>query len=183
MRRNGNDIHLGPSEYYWGTSPERILTVLGSCISITVWVPSKKCGGMCHFVISRSAAGVPSAPDPKYCEDAIAALLRRLQSEGVSPSRCEVKMTGGAEMFPSRGTSVGETNVCCAEKYLREAGFDIRARHTGGRNSRYIIFELETGDLWVRTAAGILIPENRLDAPQEFPEASVLSGVGGGANG
>lgn len=181
MRRDGDDIHLGPSEYYWGNSPERIITVLGSCISISVWVPSKKCGGMCHFVISRDGAGTPTPPDPKYCEDAINALLRKLDGLGVRPSGCEVKMTGGAEMFPSRGTSVGEKNTCCAEKYLREAGFPIRARHTGGKNSRYIIFELETGDLWVRTRAGVLIPENGIDA--EPKPTAALPGCGGGADG
>ena len=183
MRRDGNDIHLGPSEYYWGQSPERILTVLGSCISITVWVPSKKCGGMCHFVISR-AAGAPVPPDAKYCEDAIGALLQKLGEIGVPPSRCEVKMTGGAEMFPTGGLSVGESNVCCAEKYLREAGFAVKARHTGGKSSRYIIFDLESGDLWVKTRTGLLVPESRIDAFSESGSEAVTAGcAGGGAHG
>lgn len=184
MRRDGDDIHLGPSEYYWGSCPERILTVLGSCISITVWVPSKKCGGMCHFVISRSASGVLSPPDPKYCEDAIAALMHRLEAERIRPSECEVKMTGGAEMFPVSGLSVGEKNVCCAEKYLTAAGFVIKARHTGGSSSRYVIFDLETGDLWVRTKSGLLVGEDRMDMLNESENGAVTAGCArGGTDG
>ena len=42
------DLVLQPGEWFFGQSPNRISTLLGSCVAVTVWHPILRCGGLCH---------------------------------------------------------------------------------------------------------------------------------------
>ena len=44
-------VFLHPGECYFGGGPTRIATLLGSCVSITVWHPRLLVGGMCHYML------------------------------------------------------------------------------------------------------------------------------------
>ena len=174
MYRLNNDVHLGMADYYWGMSPEKIHTVLGSCISVTIWNPVKKSGGMCHFLLPRSRAYDKGESDARYCEDSVGLLAENISSENLKPSCYQVKIFGGAAMFEESMSRVGESNIRCAEEMLCSHGFVIAARHVGGSSSRHIIFELETGDVWVKTNKGILIPESEMDAGEDMIDTSGL---------
>ncbi|MBL8511280.1 MAG: chemotaxis protein CheD, partial [Betaproteobacteria bacterium] len=45
------DIFLQPGEFYFGDADTRIRTLLGSCVSITMWHPTRRIGGMCHYML------------------------------------------------------------------------------------------------------------------------------------
>ena len=66
------DVFLQPGDFHFGAGRTRISTLLGSCISITLWHPARLIGGMCHFMLpSRGLpAGVPL--DGRYADEALA---------------------------------------------------------------------------------------------------------------
>jgi len=163
MYRIDDDIHLEPSDFYWGKSPEKIHTVLGSCISVTVWNPVRKSGGMCHYMLTRNVLRKDGPPDPRYCEDSMDLIFKFVKEENLNPSRYQVKIFGGAAMFADGASRIGDANIRCAEEHLTSHGFIIAARHVGGDSSRHIVFELETGDVWVKTQKGSRISEADMD--------------------
>ena len=57
--RNVIEIFLQPGDFYFGDRDTRIRTLLGSCVSITMWHPRLHVGGMCHFMLpERGLAAV-----------------------------------------------------------------------------------------------------------------------------
>jgi chemotaxis receptor (MCP) glutamine deamidase CheD len=60
------DIFLQPGEYFVGDASYRVRTLLGSCVSITLWHLRLKIGAMSHFLLGSSAR-VPGAElDARY---------------------------------------------------------------------------------------------------------------------
>lgn len=163
MKRDGNDIFLEPADFYWGNAPERIHTVLGSCISLTIWNPVKKTGGMCHFLLPRVLRDDANEIAGRYCEDAVRVLMDSVRKEGMRLATYEVKIFGGAAMFDNTTAAIGVNNIKCAEEMALLHGFSIKARHVGGKCSRHIIFELASGDVWVKTNNGVLISEEKME--------------------
>ena len=48
-----NAVVLRPGDFYFGGGRTRISTLLGSCVSITLWHPQRHVGGMCHYLLAR----------------------------------------------------------------------------------------------------------------------------------
>ena len=40
-------VLLGAGDFYFGSGHTRVSTLLGSCVSITLWHPRRRIGGMC----------------------------------------------------------------------------------------------------------------------------------------
>lgn len=53
----GFEVYLLPGEYFVGDARYRIRTVLGSCVSITLWHRRLRIGAMSHFLLSEREAG------------------------------------------------------------------------------------------------------------------------------
>lgn len=53
----GFEVYLLPGEYFVGDARYRIRTVLGSCVSITLWHRPLRIGAMSHFLLSEREAG------------------------------------------------------------------------------------------------------------------------------
>ena len=71
------DVFLQPGDFHFGAGRTRISTLLGSCISITLWHPARLIGGMCHFMLPTRGlpGGVPL--DGRYADEALALFDRR----------------------------------------------------------------------------------------------------------
>ena len=61
-----------PSEKY----PSTRRTLLGSCVSISLWHPRRKIGGMCHYMLPSRGGCEASAPDGRYADEVIALMLQ-----------------------------------------------------------------------------------------------------------
>jgi chemotaxis protein CheD len=151
------DIFLQPGEVYFGDRHTRIRTLLGSCVAITVWHARKKIGGMCHYLVP--ARGQPSADalDGRYADEAVLLLLREIANAQTDPRDYQVKVFGGGNMLtkPSaagRGKpmNIAGRNIDVAEQLLARHGFVAAADHVGGDGYRQIIFEISSGDVWLR---------------------------------
>lgn len=163
------EIFLQPGEIYFGDSSTRIRTVLGSCVAITLWHPREKVGGMCHYMLGRRRGPKHKATaelDGKYADEALQLLLREIDAVGGNPREYEVKLFGGGNMFApvgndpearsqgsrnqARGINVADDNVVAGRELLARHGFAISAEQLGGRGHRQVIFEISSGDVWVR---------------------------------
>lgn len=152
------EIFLHPGDYYFGNRDTRIRTVLGSCVSITCWHPHLLVGGMCHYMLpergSIQRTGEYSTPDGRYADAAIAMLLLNIDDIGVSCKEYQVKLFGGSSMFPkaykNKTPQIHIQNVQVARRLIKQHGFRCVAEHLGGFGSRNIIFEVWSGDVWVK---------------------------------
>lgn len=153
------DVVLQPGEYFVGDARHRIRTLLGSCVSITLWDPDRLIGAMSHFLLPAPPSVSPSrlmpAPDARYGRDALTLMIAGLRSRKVVIERCVAKVFGGGDMFPGRaGASarcqVGQMNGEAARELLRAHGVPINAECLFGAAHRQIIFDVRTGHVWVR---------------------------------
>lgn len=160
------DVFLQPGEFFVGGVDFRVRTLLGSCVSITLWHPVRQIGAMSHFLLA-SRARESAAPDARYGDDALALMCAGLVAQGVDPRQCVAKIFGGADMFcgvpAAREFHIGRNNGVAARNMLAARGIPVRAEHLFGAGHRQVMFDIKDGDVWVRqvTPTGDAAPAAR----------------------
>jgi len=167
------EIHLPAGQFFFGRGQVRVQTVLGTCVAIAVWHPIRRIGGICHYLLPARGAGrgTEDAPPGLYADEVMELFADALRDADTRPQDYIVKITGGGHMFPEQLAntgcrdggctsarragcqSVGCQNICAARLLLRGAGYGIAAEHVGGQGSRRVVFELWSGDVWVKRGA------------------------------
>jgi chemotaxis protein CheD len=147
------DQFLQPGEYALGRSGHMFTTVLGSCVSITLWNRERRVGAISHFVVPTR--GVPARIlDARYGDEALLLMLRGLDRLGIPREECEAKIFGGAKMFYSEtranAMSVGERNGETARSLLRLYGIRTVSEDLFGLGHRKVVFDVHSGDVWSR---------------------------------
>ena len=154
------DIFLRPGECFVGDAGYRIRTVLGSCVSVTLWHPAKRIGAMSHFLLSARRGNVFEL-DGRYGDEAMQLLLRALVAAGVRPSECQAKIFGGGNMFPGRPrtyyTNIGHGNGETARRLLRSCRIPVVSESLFGEGYRNIIFDVAAGDVWSRLVKPVAV--------------------------
>lgn len=175
-----SDIFLMPGGFHFGGPGTRIRTVLGSCVSITLWHPVRRIGGMCHYMLARRPATHQRTHlDGKYGEDAIQLCLNAAKAHGVSPLEFEFKLFGAASMFSgasAQGSCVDGAcniatgscpNVPCANAriarlLLAQNGLEAVAEDLGGESHRSLVFDIDSGRVWRRHAMQVIPKQARV---------------------
>lgn len=158
------EIFLQPGDHYFGDEATRIRTVLGSCVSVVLWHPRERIGGMCHYMLpSRPRArGHGERPDGRYGDEAIELLLADIERSGTRPRDYQAKIIGGGNMFPGSpaGTAnlIGRRNVEAARRLVCAHGFVHVKGHLEGDGHRNVIFDVWSGDVWVRHRVAAVAP-------------------------
>lgn len=151
------DILLQPGDFYFTCDRNtRIRTLLGSCVSVTFWHPRLRIGGMSHFLLpsrkSNSSAPTGLHLDARYANESFLLFARELKQLSLPASQFQTKVFGGAQMFDSGTNSagIGDLNIVAARRGLEQLGLTGTSEHVGGQGHRNLIFELWSGDVWVR---------------------------------
>jgi len=157
------EIILQPGDFHFGDRDTRIRTLLGSCVSITMWHPILLIGGMCHYLLPARSERESSVLDGRYADEAMEMFMREIGAAGTRPAEYQVKLFGGGNMFPGiKKDSVdcsktscnpfGATckNVSCrnevaAKQLVKKYGISIQAASLGGSCSRQIFFDIWSG--------------------------------------
>lgn len=149
------DVFLLPGAYFVGDHRHRIRTLLGSCVSITLWHPGLRVGAMSHFLLSCRQRTEPQdcmSLDPRYGEEAMALMLEGLREQGVPYRQCQAKIFGGAEMFPqvkgAASQGVGRKNGESARRLLEAHHICVQSESLFGQGHRRIFFDVANGDVW-----------------------------------
>ncbi len=144
------EIYLLPGDYFVGGAGRRIRTLLGSCVSITLWHPQRRIGAMSHFLLSSRNPDKSAGLNSRYGEEALQLMLADLRAMGVDPVECQAKIFGGGQMFPGSAHSVGRQNGEVALRLLRELGIPVVSESLYGVGHRCIIFDVSSGNVWSR---------------------------------
>ncbi len=145
--------YLYPGTLFVSRQPHLVTTVLGSCISVCLWDPVTRLGGINHFLLPLwNGEGLAT---PKYGNVAIPKLIEKLAALGADPRRLVAKVFGGAAMWgPAPGLlQVGERNTELAQRLLAEMGIPIGGVDLGGMVGRKIIFNTGSGEVLLRRQA------------------------------
>lgn len=154
------DCYLKPGEFCLVLQPTIIKTVLGSCVTVTMYSARTKIGAACHALLPTCREEQEYKCPPGTCENTfrfvecvIPEMLRRLQGQGLAARELEVKLFGGADMMMGALADhqrVGSLNVQKAEMMLTRMGMTIKKSDVGGSVGRKLIFDTRTGDVWIK---------------------------------
>ena len=147
------EIFLQPGEYFASGGDTRIRTLLGSCVSVTIWHPELRVGAMSHFLLAeRVRRHTDGAPDGRYADEGMMLMIRDLAALDVPVAGCVAKVFGGGDMFPANtfAGSVGRSNVLAARRMLGALNIPIVSSSVFGSGHRFIIFDIPSGDVWSR---------------------------------
>jgi chemotaxis protein CheD len=130
---------------------------LGSCVAVAVHDPVAQVGGILHLMLPASSLdpGKAEANPWIFADTGIPRLLARVCRAGAAKSRLIVRLAGGAQLADAVGTfNIGGKNCIAVRQVLRHAGLEIHSESTGGRDSRTVLLDVESGRCLMRTSAG-----------------------------
>ncbi len=142
-------IVLNPGDFHFGAAPLQLVTLLGSCVTVTLWHPRHLIGGMCHFLLPNRPEKPGNKLDGHYAAEAFAMFDKAMAKHTSRPHEYQAKLFGGGDMFPSSNISLnlGERNIAVARALLRQRGIPLLTEHAGGAGHRKLIFDLNNGEV------------------------------------
>ena len=147
------DLFIHPGEYEFADENFCIRTTLGSCVSIVLWHRKRRLGGMCHYMLPSRKHRAEQTLNGKYADEALELMLREARKLGTRAEQYEVKLFGGGDMFPNsknRERTVAGRNIDAVRELIAAHGLRITSESMGGVGYRNVIFEIASGNVWVR---------------------------------
>ena len=146
-----HNIYLKPGEVVVAREPVLVTTVLGSCVSVTMFSPGSGVGAICHAMLPNN---VGRDEDLRYVDTALRHIYRKVTGYGAGRDLV-VKLFGGARVLNvgeggSPGRTVGEQNVARALEILEDLGLKVNSADTGGVVGRKLYFCTRDGDVYLR---------------------------------
>ena len=154
------DIFLMPGDYFVGDEQYRVRTLLGSCVSVTLWHPRLRIGAMSHFLLPGTSGKKSPDKPGTYGADAMDLLLRGMARHGVPLIQCQGKIFGGAAMFPRnvKVRDIGMQNGDFARTLLHQHGIRVVSESLFGEGHRQLIFTIRSGEVLSRQVPPDSIP-------------------------
>lgn len=152
-------VYLKPGEMHFGAEATRVITVLGSCVSVIMYHRRTGTGAICHAVMPNSeaprSAGHTRRDLFQYVDTSLEWMLERFEKMGIKRADIEVKIFGGSEMFTDRrgrttSVSVGRKNVETAMQIIQNHKLKLKAWNVGGSKGRKVIFYTDTGEVFTK---------------------------------
>jgi len=149
-------IYLKSGEIYFTEEPVIVMTVLGSCVAVTLFHRRLGYSAICHGLLPR-CRGRDGCSDcctesARYVECSIKLMSRQFRHMGVNLGEVEARIFGGSSMFGmttlrGRHLSVGKDNIEIAIKTMELVGMPVSSMDVGGENGCKIYFNTMTGDV------------------------------------
>jgi len=114
---------------------------------------------MCHFLLpalqeQNQVVSLPSILNGRYANVAMTLFENAIRKYGTNIGEYQAKIFGGSNMIVKTeqlaGKGVGAKNIEAAVKHLNDRGVPILISHVGQTGHRRIVFDLSTGDVWVK---------------------------------
>lgn len=145
------NVYLKPGEIYVSRVPALVSTVLGSCVSITLFSPETRTGAICHALLPSGSI----EEGFRYVDSTIDYMFSKLSAVTGRSSGFEAKLFGGADVLRPGGLlsgtpSVGSQNVESALQVIKRLGVVLKASDTSGDRGRKIFFYSHTGEVFLR---------------------------------
>lgn len=152
-------IYLKPSEIHITETPSMVETVLGSCVSVTMFDRKSGVSMICHCLLPQCKNEVPCDGDCsdgfKYVDCSIRRMIKKFDSYDIKRVSIEVKVFGGADMFKTNADSamsiaIGKQNIETALKIIKAERLNLIASDVGGYQGRKIYFNTHTGEVHLK---------------------------------
>jgi chemotaxis protein CheD len=169
-----NITFLKPGELFITRQPALVMTVLGSCVSVTMFSKRLGLGAICHAQLpesglkDRCSANCPIGRNMssqqneafKYVDCSICYMAQVFASKGIRPDEREVKLFGGAEVLAvrrstNRTMTVGRQNIEMALNIIDSEKMNLTASSVGGRRGRKLVFYAHSGEVLQKYLKGI----------------------------
>ncbi len=147
---DNNSHYLLPGNLFAHQEEHIVTTVLGSCVSVCLWDPVTKIGGINHYMLPLwNGEGLAS---PRYGNIAITKLVEKMLDLGAEPAKLKAKVFGGGDVLSGKNgfMNIGERNILLARDMLRDARIPIVSADTGGKNGRKLLFNTRTGVVLIK---------------------------------
>lgn len=132
--------------------PILLETVLGSCVSVCLWDPQQRLGGMNHILLPKGSNTDQAA---RFGVNAMELLINKIMALGGARSRLVAKAFGGANLIASlQAPAVGEQNAEFVKTFLRMEKITLLAQRLGGSQAVKVSFSTDTGKVIVSTVDG-----------------------------
>ena len=149
-------VYLKPGELLITTEPCEVTTVLGSCVSVTLYHPRLQYAAICHGMLPGPFPSLSlvtqGAERYKYLSEAIPLMADKFRRAGVAMNEIEVKLFGGGNVIgqSNRENSdrwIGSVNIQAAQELLKTESLTIKTGCVGGDKGRKIIFNTNNGEV------------------------------------
>lgn len=138
--------YLKPGYIFFSAEGHIIETVLGSCISVSLWDKRNHMGVMTHYIYAYHRE---EERRPVTGKIALPFALEMMLGEGSQLNDLVAYIAGGGEN-PKLSDKVSKENVEFALKFLKEQGIKIEIVDVGLHDTRKAIFHSDTGKFVVR---------------------------------
>jgi chemotaxis protein CheD len=151
-------VSINPGEVCFSSNPIVVSTILGSCLSITMFSRELKYAGISHCLLPTNKdcnSDCNNCFTPfKYVDCSIVHMLKKFDRLKIQRKDIEVKIFGGADVFKNSSkngkiSTVGRQNIKMAKETLEKNNMYIAASDVGGEFGRKIYFLTETGEIFL----------------------------------
>lgn len=130
-------------------APDKVRTVLGSCVGVALFDGASKVGGLCHVILPCSKQG--QGDKGKFADTAVDWLLEEVVRDGAVRQRLTAKIGGGASMFGAHvDNGIGERNIQAVKGRLAHHRIRLAAEAVGGLKGRKMMLDPTTGQVEVQ---------------------------------
>lgn len=138
-------LYVEPGQLLVSTEPHVLRTVLGSCISVCLYDPLLRQGGMNHFMLPTARSAEERSF--RYGDRSLQAMVERLERLGSSRHKLYASVFGGARMLAgiSETLHLGRRNAEFAMDWLHDQRIQVVASGLLGDVARRLDFDLRTG--------------------------------------
>lgn len=158
----GQNLVLMPGQMHIGQQVASLRTLLGSCVAITLWHPTRRIGGMCHFLLPQRQRRNGEPTDGRYGDEAVAEMVKALTAMGTQPQDYLAHLYGGADTLSGASAApfnIGERNIEQGWSLIDRYGFQLDGVDVGEDIPRTVALTLTTGVVSMRRGTG-LVPDH-----------------------
>ena len=145
-RAEAQQMHyVEPGQLLVCAEPRRLRTILGSCVSVCLYDPSLRIGGMNHFMLAHSRTD--GAASFRYGDVAMQGLLDRMLRLGSEPRQLCAHVYGGAKVLSAISDllHLGQLNVEFAFTWLEQQRIQVVSSGVLGTRARRLELDVESG--------------------------------------
>jgi len=153
----GQNLVLMPGQMHMGQQVSSLRTLLGSCVAITLWHPTRHIGGMCHFLLPQRQRRSGEPTDGRYGDEAVAEMVKVLNAMGTQPHEYVAHLYGGADTMSGVSVArfnIGERNIEQGWSLIDRYGFQLDGVDVGEDIPRTVALTLATGVVTMRRGTG-----------------------------
>lgn len=131
-------------------------TMLGSCVSVCMYDPILRAGGMNHILLPKCRLGDTS---PRCGIHAMELMINEVMKLGGDRRRFVAKAFGGANVIAGMKLLIGDGNARFVREFLATEKIPLVAERMGGTHAVHVYFKTDSGKVTVHTVDGSALPK------------------------